>query len=104
MYLQPTSNALSGPDDPTRLSAVAPLIAGLESLKIALVFVFVAITCGVDAQTYNVGPDASKTPQAQANQTQSTGPAAGLGIEYSKCAPCAGCSVSSAAREPRARA
>jgi cytochrome c-type biogenesis protein CcmH/NrfG len=47
------------------------LIARPEIPKIASVFVFVALACGVNAQVYNVGPDAAKNPQAQTNQTQS---------------------------------
>jgi hypothetical protein len=68
VYMQPTSDALSGSNSKVRLRVIASWIAGLDSLKIALVFVFVAVAWGVDAQTYNVGPDASKSPQAQTNQ------------------------------------
>src|ERR1035437_7923872 len=71
VHLQPTSNALSGSNEPSLHRAGAPLIAGLEFRKIALMFAFVVAACGVDAQTYNVGPDASKNPKAQTSQTQS---------------------------------
>lgn len=71
MYLQPASTAFSESKNPTRLRAGDFLIARPEFLKIASVLVLVALACGVDAQTYNVGPDASKSPQAQTNQTQS---------------------------------
>jgi tetratricopeptide (TPR) repeat protein len=71
VHLQPKSNALSGSNEPSLHRAGAPLIAGLEFRKIALMFAFVVAACGVDAQTYNVGPDASKNPKAQTSQTQS---------------------------------
>ena len=77
--MQPTSDALTGSNDPTRLRAVVCLIARLDSLKIALIFVFIALACVVDAQTYTVGPDATKAPQSQTNQTQSPGLPLGWG-------------------------
>jgi tetratricopeptide (TPR) repeat protein len=40
---------------------------------------FVALACGVDAQDYNVGPDASKSPQDQSNQKQSSDQPLGWG-------------------------
>ncbi len=40
---------------------------------------FVALACGVDAQDYNVGPDASKNPQDQSNQKQSSDQPLGWG-------------------------
>jgi tetratricopeptide (TPR) repeat protein len=50
---------------------VVPLIARPGLTKTTLVLALVALACGVDAQVYNVGPDAAKSPQAQAKQTQS---------------------------------
>jgi tetratricopeptide (TPR) repeat protein len=47
------------------------LIARLGFLKIALVFVFVAPAFALNAQTYNVTPDAQKGAQAQPAQAQS---------------------------------
>jgi tetratricopeptide (TPR) repeat protein len=46
------------------------LIARTQFLKTASLFVFAALACGVDAQVYNVGPDAAKSPPAQTNQKQ----------------------------------
>lgn len=40
---------------------------------------FVVLVYGADAQVYNVGPDASKSPQAQTNQTQPTNQSLGWG-------------------------
>jgi tetratricopeptide (TPR) repeat protein len=71
VYIQPTLDAFSGSNDPTRLRAVGSLIAGSYSLKFALMLVFIVTACGVNAQTYSVGPDASKAPQAQTNKAQS---------------------------------
>src|SRR5665213_2380608 len=79
VHLQPKSNALSGSNEPSLHRAGAPLIAGLEFRKIALMFAFVVAACGVDAQTYNVGPDASKGQQAQTSQTQSSDQPLGWG-------------------------
>jgi tetratricopeptide (TPR) repeat protein len=47
------------------------LIARLEVLKVALVFVFITLACSGQAQTYNLGPDTSKSPKAQKKQAQS---------------------------------
>src|SRR5580693_10211702 len=55
------------------------LIARPEFLKIAFGFVFVALTCGVNAQVYDLGSDASKFPRAQTDQIQSTGQPLGWG-------------------------
>src|SRR5665213_4157342 len=79
VHLQPKSNALSGSNEPSLHRAGAPLIAGLEFRKIALMFAFVVAACSVDAQTYNVGPDASKGQQAQTSQTQSSDQPLGWG-------------------------
>jgi tetratricopeptide (TPR) repeat protein len=53
------------------------LIARPKIEKIALVFVLLVPTCVVSAQTYNVGPDASKGSQPQSGPSQS--PAQPLG-------------------------
>jgi tetratricopeptide (TPR) repeat protein len=71
VYRQPRSKALSGSMNPTRRRVGIPLIARLEVLKVAFVFVFVVLACGLDAQTYNIGPDASKSTQAQSKQAPS---------------------------------
>ena len=55
------------------------MIARPQFPKVALVFAFVALVCGADAQVYNVGPDASKSPQAQTNRTQPTDQQLGWG-------------------------
>jgi Flp pilus assembly protein TadD len=55
----------------TRRRVSAPLIARLEVLKVALVFVFITLACSGQAQTYNLGPDTSKSPKAQKKQAQS---------------------------------
>ena len=104
MYIQPTLDAFSGSNGPMRRRAVASLIAGYDPLKFALALVFVTVALGGNAQTYSVGPDTSKAPQAQTNKTQIFRPAAGLGVEYSECAPCARRAVGAATREPCARA
>lgn len=54
-----------------------PLIARAEFPKIALVFWIAVIASCVDAQVYNVGSDAAKTPQASTSHPQS--PAEPLG-------------------------
>jgi len=46
------------------------LNAGLDFLRIGLLSVVVAAGCAADAQVYNVGPDASKPPQAPTKQAQ----------------------------------
>ena len=46
------------------------MIAKSQFLKTALLLAFAALAYGVDAQVYNVGPDASKSPQEQTNQKQ----------------------------------
>jgi tetratricopeptide (TPR) repeat protein len=46
------------------------LIARTQFLKTASLFVFAALACGVDAQVYNVGPDAAKSPPDPTNQKQ----------------------------------
>jgi tetratricopeptide (TPR) repeat protein len=48
-------------------------------LKIACVSAFVAVVCGVKAQTYQLGPDSSKDSQAQPNQNRSSGQTLGWG-------------------------
>ncbi len=55
------------------------MIARAQFLKTAWLLVFVALACGVDAQDYNVGPDASKNPQDQSNQKQSSDQPLGWG-------------------------
>jgi tetratricopeptide (TPR) repeat protein len=50
---------------------VTALIARPELLKIALVCVFAAFARGGEAQVYDVGSGAAKSPQAQAGQPQS---------------------------------
>ena len=55
------------------------LIVRLGALKIACVIVLVACACAIDAQTYNVGPDPSKAPQARADQSQTPGQPLGWG-------------------------
>src|ERR1019366_4756522 len=77
VHLQPKSNALSGSNEPSLQRAGAPLIAGLEFRKIALMFAFVVAACG---------------------------PASGLGLEHPECASGARSAIGSSAREPRARA
>ena len=52
------------------MRAGGSLIARTQFLKTASLFVFAALACGVDAQVYNVGPDASKSPPDQTNQKQ----------------------------------
>jgi tetratricopeptide (TPR) repeat protein len=79
VYRQPRSKALSGSTNPTRRRVGIPLIATLEVLKVALLFILVVLACGVDAQTYNVGPDATKSPQTQSKQTPSQGQPLGWG-------------------------
>jgi tetratricopeptide (TPR) repeat protein len=46
------------------------LIAKTQFVKTASLIVFAALACGVDAQVYNVGPDAAKSPPDQTNQKQ----------------------------------
>jgi tetratricopeptide (TPR) repeat protein len=41
-----------------------------RSLKIALVWAFAGAACAVSAQTYQLGPDAAKSPQAKKTQQQ----------------------------------
>src|SRR5450631_1036544 len=79
VHLQPTSNALFGSDELSLLRVGAHSIAGREFLRIAWVFVLVLAAFGADAQTYNVGPDASKSPQAQTSQPQSSDQPLGWG-------------------------
>jgi tetratricopeptide (TPR) repeat protein len=47
--------------------------------KIPLAFLFVAVACGVEAQTYSVGPDASNAPKTQPKQAQSSDQPLGWG-------------------------
>ena len=79
MYIQPTLDAFSGSNGPMRRRAVASLIAGYDPLKFALALVFVTVALGGNAQTYSVGPDTSKAPQAQTNKTQSSDQPLGWG-------------------------
>ncbi len=55
------------------------LIARLGILKFACVFASVAVACVVNAQTYQVGPDASKAPQVSTSQVPSSGQPLGWG-------------------------
>jgi len=71
VYLPPTSKALSVSMNQPRYRVGVTQIARLSVSKIAQVFVFVVLACGAGAQTYNVGPDASKSPQGQAKETHS---------------------------------
>lgn len=50
---------------------VIALIARLGFLKIGLLLVFAIMSCALDGQVYNVGPDASKNPQATSTQSKS---------------------------------
>jgi len=79
VYIQPTLDAFSGSNGPMRRRAVASLIAGYDPLKFALALVFVTVALGGNAQTYSVGPDTSKAPQAQTNKTQSSDQPLGWG-------------------------
>ena len=56
-----------------------PLIANPELLKTALALVFVALTCGVDAQVYDVGSGASQSTQTRTNHPDSPGQPLGWG-------------------------
>jgi predicted Zn-dependent protease len=46
------------------------LIAKSQFLATASLLVYLALACAVNAQVYNVGPDAAKSPQEQTNQKQ----------------------------------
>ena len=52
------------------MRAGGSLIAKTQFVKTASLIVFAALACGVDAQVYNVGPDAAKSPPDQTNQKQ----------------------------------
>jgi Flp pilus assembly protein TadD len=55
------------------------LITKLDVLKCLLAFVFIFSVLGVNAQTYDIGSDASKSPQAQSKQAPSSGQPLGWG-------------------------
>jgi tetratricopeptide (TPR) repeat protein len=55
------------------------LTAKNHSPKIALLFVLVRLTCVAGAQVYDVGPDASKNPKVQTNQSQPSDQSLGWG-------------------------
>lgn len=79
MYTQPTSEASSRSNALSRLFSTILMLARFDFLTILLAFVFVAVACGVNAQTYNLGQNASKPTQAQTSQTQSPGQPLGWG-------------------------
>ena len=47
-----------------------PCGVGLAFLRVVTPIVLASLACALDAQVYNVGPDAPKTPQAQTKPTQ----------------------------------
>ena len=61
----------------TRVGVVVS--GGLAFSICALIFACLTIPCNVEAQTYNVGPDASKSPQTPPNQTPAQGETLGWG-------------------------
>jgi tetratricopeptide (TPR) repeat protein len=69
VYLQHKSRALSGSMNQKQRHVSVALIARLQALKVAPVFAIALLTCGVNAQTYNIGSDSSKSPQTQTKQT-----------------------------------
>ena len=60
-------------------SAGAPLIARSAFLSIALASAFVALTCAVNAQVYDLGSDSSQKAQARPNQPKSPSQPLGWG-------------------------
>jgi tetratricopeptide (TPR) repeat protein len=71
VYTRPTSEASSKSIAPSRLFSGISLLARFDFSKARLVYVFVLVACGVNAQTYNVGPDSSNASKPQTKQTQS---------------------------------
>ena len=71
MYMPSTSNALCGSNHPTPRRAGTSSISGSVTLKTAIVLIFASVFCTINAQTYNVGPDASKNPEARTSPSQS---------------------------------
>ena len=71
MLTRPTSEASSTSNAPSRLCSAIPSLARCDFLKVLSAYVFVALVCGVSAQTYSVGQDASNAPKASTKQTQS---------------------------------
>jgi predicted Zn-dependent protease len=55
------------------------LIAKSQFLATASLLVYLALACAVNAQDYNVSPDAAKSPQDQTNQKQSSDQPLGWG-------------------------
>jgi len=79
MHLQPASTVQFKSRNPLRIRSGGLVATGLAFSINALVFACLTVSCNVEAQTYNVGPDASKSPQIPPNQTQSPGQPLGWG-------------------------
>ena len=79
MHQQPASTAHSKTRDPMHLCSGGICSAGFALGMSALVFACLALSCNVEAQTYNVGPAAAKSPQTQPNQAQAPGQPLGWG-------------------------
>jgi predicted Zn-dependent protease len=71
VFTRPTSKASSRSNAPSRLCSAISSLARFNFLKVLSRYLFFAVACGVNAQTYNVGPDASNAAKAQTKQTQS---------------------------------
>lgn len=77
--MQPTSGACSRSIDRAQTGSVNTLTSWSLPLKIALLFLSIAVAFSVDAQTYSVSPETSNVSKGEAGSAQSTDQSLGWG-------------------------